>query len=159
MRRSILGLLICILAIGLVGINFGQEAQARSTDKKIVKHASAKKHAAVGKSAKKRSSGKKAVVKTKQKAKHSLAKSKHSKNNRLAKHSKAAIPKNTGLRSIPISMDITGIKRPRYPQHSKSRPCLSCHRPMHRRTSGWPKISRIPTGKCHRKMTSVNGPA
>jgi len=87
MRRSILGLLIGILAVGLVGINFGQEAQARSTDKKIAKHVSAQKPAA-GKSAKKHTAGKKASAKTGLKAKHSPAVQKSSKKARGAKHSR-----------------------------------------------------------------------
>ncbi len=91
MRRSILGLLIGILAVGLVGMNFGQEAQARSTDKKIVKNVSAKKHAAAGKSTKKHAHGKK-EAKAGLKAKDSGKKS--SKKTRVSKHSHSNSPKH-----------------------------------------------------------------
>jgi cell wall-associated NlpC family hydrolase len=95
MRRSILGLLVGILAVGLIGINFGQEAQARSTDKEVVKQVSAKKHAAAGKTAKKHPAGKKAVVKAKSKSKAKHSHANHSKKEKtsVAKHARKHGPR------------------------------------------------------------------
>ncbi len=44
MRRFVLGPVLCLLIIGLIGVDFGQIAQAQTTNKKEIKSATAKKY-------------------------------------------------------------------------------------------------------------------
>jgi cell wall-associated NlpC family hydrolase len=103
MRRSILGPFIFALVLGLIGANFGYEAQAQTTEKKASKHIS-KKHASSAKaverthkakSAKKSNSSKKKI-----KAAHSSNNSSnHHKKTKLAKHSKKSAHHQKSLAS------------------------------------------------------------
>lgn len=86
--RIVLARVICIVAIGLIGVGFSLPAQAQTQSKKVVKHAVVKKHVASQKKHSKTS--KKTTV-----AAHHTGKSKHASVKGSKSHKKTLHAKNT----------------------------------------------------------------